>query len=132
MTNLALRSYFCFYMRIQETSNPDQNFDSLSVHDKLFQFKFRTYPQSYDALKPVAFNVYKRQKKNFFPPISFIIKRMDLKNINYEYLENALLNTSGKVPLAERFRALFTLKNIGDNKSLDICAKGKAKHKLHY
>lgn len=50
---------------------------------------------------------------------------MDLKNINYEYLENALCNTSGKVPLAERFRALFTLKNIGDDKSLDICGKGK-------
>ncbi|KAL9542621.1 hypothetical protein MBANPS3_008518 [Mucor bainieri] len=48
---------------------------------------------------------------------------LDTSKINYQYLEDALLNTSGKVPLAERFRALFTLKNIGDDKSIDIAAK---------
>jgi len=50
---------------------------------------------------------------------------LDTSKINYQYLEDTLLNTSGKVPLAERFRALFTLKNIGDDKSIDIAAKGK-------
>lgn len=50
---------------------------------------------------------------------------LDTSKINYQYLEDALLNASGKVPLAERFRALFTLKNIGDDKSIDIAAKGK-------
>lgn len=52
---------------------------------------------------------------------------LDKSNIGYQYLEDALLNTSGKTPLAERFRALFTLKNIGDDKSIDIAAKGKKK-----
>ncbi|KAI8977328.1 armadillo-type protein [Mycotypha africana] len=42
--------------------------------------------------------------------------------INWDYLENALQNKSGDVPLAERFRALFTLKAIGDEKAIDICA----------
>jgi deoxyhypusine monooxygenase len=49
---------------------------------------------------------------------------LDKSQINYNYLENALLNKSGNVPLAERFRALFTLKNIADEKSIDICGKG--------
>lgn len=48
---------------------------------------------------------------------------LDKTKIDYQYLEDALLNTSGKTPLAERFRALFTLKNIGDEKSIDIAAK---------
>lgn len=51
---------------------------------------------------------------------------LDKTKIDYQYLEDALLNTSGKTPLAERFRALFTLKNIGDEKSIDIAAKGKS------
>lgn len=56
---------------------------------------------------------------------------LDTSKINYQYLEDALLNTSGKVPLAERFRALFTLKNIGDNKSIDIAAKGKSPKRIY-
>jgi deoxyhypusine monooxygenase len=50
---------------------------------------------------------------------------LNTSSINYQYLEDALLNTSGNTPLAERFRALFTLKNIADNRSIDIAAKGK-------
>ncbi|KAI9313973.1 armadillo-type protein [Dichotomocladium elegans] len=59
-------------------------------------------------------------------------------NVNYEYLESVLCNTSGTVQLAERFRALFTLKNIGDNRSIDIIAKAfdddsaLLKHELSY
>ncbi|KAI9483557.1 MAG: armadillo-type protein [Benjaminiella poitrasii] len=48
---------------------------------------------------------------------------LDKSKINYQLLEDTLLNTSGKVPLAERFRTLFTLKNIADDKAVDIMAK---------
>lgn len=44
--------------------------------------------------------------------------------VNYDYLEASLCNTSGKVPLAERFRTLFTLKNIADDRSIEIIGKG--------
>ncbi|KAL0084836.1 armadillo-type protein [Phycomyces blakesleeanus] len=63
---------------------------------------------------------------------------VDQLNVNYEYLENALCNTTGTTPLAERFRALFTLKNIADDRSIDIIAKALAddsallKHELAY
>ncbi len=41
-------------------------------------------------------------------------------------LEATLLNTSGKVSLAQQFRALFTLKAIGknDERVIDIIGKG--------
>ena len=47
--------------------------------------------------------------------------------VDYDYLEATLCNRSGKTPLAERFRALFTLKNIADSRSIDIIAKGELK-----
>ena len=50
---------------------------------------------------------------------------LDLSKVDYTYLEASLCNTSGNVSLAERFRSLFTLKNIADEKSIDIIAKGK-------
>jgi len=43
----------------------------------------------------------------------------------YKALEADLCNFSGKVPLHERFRALFTLKALADNASVDIIGKGK-------
>ncbi|KAI8989395.1 armadillo-type protein [Pilobolus umbonatus] len=61
-----------------------------------------------------------------------------LTNINYEYLESSLCNYKGNTPLAERFRSLFTLKNLADNKSIDIIAKAFVddsdllKHELAY
>ncbi|KAJ1649749.1 deoxyhypusine hydroxylase [Dispira simplex] len=42
----------------------------------------------------------------------------------YEALENLFLNTNGKVTLAERFRALFSLKALKDDRSVSIIAKG--------
>ncbi|KAJ1968446.1 deoxyhypusine hydroxylase, partial [Dispira parvispora] len=42
----------------------------------------------------------------------------------YVALENLFLNTSGKVTLAERFRALFSLKALKDDRSVNIIAKG--------
>ncbi|KAF7731016.1 hypothetical protein EC973_001062 [Apophysomyces ossiformis] len=59
-------------------------------------------------------------------------------NVNYEYLESVLCNTPKNVPMAERFRALFTLKNIADDRSIDIISKALSdesallKHELAY
>lgn len=39
-------------------------------------------------------------------------------------LEAALLNTSGAVPLHNRFRALFTLKALKDDRAVEIITKG--------
>lgn len=49
----------------------------------------------------------------------------DFSNVDYSALEASLCNTSGNVALAERFRSLFTLKNIANDQSIDIIAKGK-------
>lgn len=43
----------------------------------------------------------------------------------YEEMENMLCNTSGSVPLSERFRILFTLKNIPNDRSVEIIGKGR-------
>lgn len=42
----------------------------------------------------------------------------------YAQLEATLLNTSGDVPLAKRFRALFTLKAIKSHRAIDIIGRG--------
>lgn len=55
---------------------------------------------------------------------------LDLANIDYPKLEASLCNTSGNVSLAERFRSLFTLKNIATEESIDIIAKGNIKKKF--
>ncbi|EKM51757.1 uncharacterized protein PHACADRAFT_262083 [Phanerochaete carnosa HHB-10118-sp] len=53
-------------------------------------------------------------------------------------LEASLLNTSGKVPLHNRFRSLFTLKALKNDEAVDIITKGFAddsallKHELAY
>ncbi|OSD07505.1 ARM repeat-containing protein [Trametes coccinea BRFM310] len=53
-------------------------------------------------------------------------------------LEAALLNTSGNVPLHNRFRALFTLKALKNDQAVDIISRGFAdesallKHELAY
>ncbi|KAG9010826.1 deoxyhypusine hydroxylase [Tulasnella sp. JGI-2019a] len=53
-------------------------------------------------------------------------------------LEARLLNTSGQVPLHDRFRALFTLKAIGGQRAVNIIGKGFVdpsallKHELAY
>ncbi|KAF9284369.1 deoxyhypusine hydroxylase [Mortierella antarctica] len=56
----------------------------------------------------------------------------------YKALEADLCNHSGKVPLHERFRALFTLKALADNEAVDIVGRAFAdesallKHELAY
>lgn len=42
----------------------------------------------------------------------------------YDELEATLLNTSGEVPLAKRFRALFTLRNLKSHRAIDIIGQG--------
>ncbi|KAI9595762.1 Deoxyhypusine hydroxylase [Syncephalis fuscata] len=55
-----------------------------------------------------------------------------------DQLDALLNNQSGTTPLHERFRALFTLKSLGDNRSVDAIAKGFSddsallKHELAY
>ncbi|KAH8554930.1 armadillo-type protein [Umbelopsis sp. PMI_123] len=57
----------------------------------------------------------------------------------YEQMESLLCNTSGNVALSERFRILFTLKNIADDRSVEIIGKALKdddsallKHELAY
>ncbi|CAM0137001.1 deoxyhypusine hydroxylase [Umbelopsis sp. WA50703] len=56
----------------------------------------------------------------------------------YEEMENLLCNTSGNVALSERFRILFTLKNIPNDRSVEIIGKALKddsallKHELAY
>ena len=42
----------------------------------------------------------------------------------YAELQATLLNESGSVPLAKRFRALFTLRNLKTHQAIDIIGKG--------
>lgn len=44
----------------------------------------------------------------------------------YAELQATLLNESGSVPLAKRFRALFTLRNLKTHQAIDIIGKGFA------
>ena len=44
---------------------------------------------------------------------------------SHEELSDCLLNKSGKVPLPARFRALFALKYLGDEKAIDIIGQGR-------
>lgn len=43
---------------------------------------------------------------------------------SHDELADCLLNKSGKVPLPARFRALFALKYLGDEKAIDIIGQG--------
>lgn len=43
---------------------------------------------------------------------------------SHEELADCLLNKSGKVTLPARFRALFALKYLGDEKAIDIIGQG--------
>jgi len=44
----------------------------------------------------------------------------------YNDLESVLLNTPGDVPLAKRFRALFTLRGLKSHRAIDIIGQGEA------
>ncbi|KAF1803462.1 armadillo-type protein [Mucor lusitanicus] len=63
---------------------------------------------------------------------------LDLATVNFQYLEDSLCNKSGNVQLAERFRSLFTLKNIANDQAIDIISRAFAddsellKHELAY
>ncbi|CAG8644826.1 2831_t:CDS:2 [Cetraspora pellucida] len=63
---------------------------------------------------------------------------LKLDPTTYGHLETILTNKNGQIPLHKRFRAMFTLKNLADKKSIDILAKAfdddsiLLKHELAY
>ncbi|KAH8109311.1 deoxyhypusine hydroxylase [Phellopilus nigrolimitatus] len=63
---------------------------------------------------------------------------MDVSDDAYNALEASLLNKSGKIPLHERFRALFTLKSLKNGRAIEIISEGfkddsaLLKHELAY
>ncbi|CAG8631049.1 17605_t:CDS:2, partial [Acaulospora morrowiae] len=71
-----------------------------------------------------------------FPSASPELLRSD--PATYDNLEEIITNKNGQIPLHKRFRAVFTLKNIADEKSIDILAKAfkddsaLLKHELAY
>ena len=50
---------------------------------------------------------------------------MDIDDDAYSALRAALLNESGSVPLHERFRALFTLKSLKNDRAITIISEGE-------
>ena len=64
-----------------------------------------------------------KEEKAVFGESTTPIGGMVVDAERYAYLEEGLLNRNN--PLQERFRALFTLRNIADNASVDIVGKGK-------
>ncbi|CAG8610116.1 3558_t:CDS:2, partial [Ambispora leptoticha] len=67
-----------------------------------------------------------------------IVPMQECDHSIYDNLDVLVTNLSGKVPLHTRFRAIFTLKNIGDERSIDLLAKAfndesdLLKHELAY
>ena len=63
---------------------------------------------------------------------------LEVDDSTYHSLENDLLNTSGRVSLQDRFRTLFTLKHLANDRSVSIISKGFGdksallKHELAY
>lgn len=49
---------------------------------------------------------------------------MDISDDAYTALRASLLNESGKTPLHERFRALFTLKSLKNERAIEIISEG--------
>ena len=45
---------------------------------------------------------------------------------DYQRLKDTLHNTSGDVPLANRFRALFSLKGLANDRAIDIIGAGES------
>lgn len=47
-----------------------------------------------------------------------------IDSAQFETLKSTLLNKNGSISLHHRFRALFTLKALGDNRSVEAIAAG--------
>lgn len=52
------------------------------------------------------------------------VQEDEFLNFSHDELSDCLLNKSGMVPLPARFRALFALKYLGDEKAIDIIGQG--------
>jgi deoxyhypusine monooxygenase len=49
----------------------------------------------------------------------------EVNDDTYKTLKASLLNESGKVPLHERYRTLFTLKSLKTERAVEIIAAGE-------
>lgn len=58
--------------------------------------------------------------------------QLTVSDAEYDGLAATLKNDSGDVPLAARFRALFTLRAIGSHKAIDIIGQGGSLPFYHY
>lgn len=54
-----------------------------------------------------------------------MVARLNVDNETLQDLETRLLNTTGNTPLHDRFRALFTLKAVGDERAIQVISKGE-------
>ncbi|KAG8908025.1 deoxyhypusine hydroxylase [Tulasnella sp. 403] len=67
-----------------------------------------------------------------------MVAKVEVDDKALQDLEVRLLNTSGTTPLHDRFRALFTLKAVGDDRAIQAISKGFSdpsallKHELAY
>ncbi|KIO21368.1 hypothetical protein M407DRAFT_245504 [Tulasnella calospora MUT 4182] len=67
-----------------------------------------------------------------------MVSRLNVDDETIQDLQIRLLNTTGNTPLHDRFRALFTLKAVGDERAIQVIAKGFSdssallKHELAY
>ncbi|KAG9018094.1 deoxyhypusine hydroxylase [Tulasnella sp. 427] len=53
-----------------------------------------------------------------------MVSQLNVTNETLLDLQSRLLNSSGTVPLHDRFRALFTLKAVGDERAIEVISKG--------
>lgn len=72
--------------------------------------------------------VLERDTKEIFPKKSTATEHscltMDISDDAYNALRASLLNESGNTPLHERFRALFTLKSLKNERAIEIISEG--------
>ena len=68
--------------------------------------------------------LFEKEHSHYTPLGSYHFQSMELTEDAYNALKASLLNESGKVPLHERFRALFTLKSLKNQRAVDIISQG--------
>ncbi len=54
----------------------------------------------------------------------------EFMNLNHEELRNSLLNLNGNESLPRRFRALFALRNLADERAVTIISECKERKKI--
>lgn len=56
-----------------------------------------------------------------------MVSRLQVDDDTLQDLQNRLLNSNGNIPLHDRFRALFTLKAVGDERAVEVISKGESR-----